>query len=397
MAFNLTFPSFTPPPPDRALRSTPLPAVPQNPEAGSLVIIDYFQDFGNEPAHGHVGAYAAQQHGFRGPIYAEQIGPDSGQVSQAMLTSNWLSERPRTPEQTREALIEYSSQQQSGLLNDVTGDLDKLQERGLHDSAVNVSFGTQPQHIAKQLYDRVRTALDQQSLASLGFGTFGSNPASQGELQFAHNVLRAYGIDQTKIQSSDPNVSGPERQRLQQSLLDAAQAGRQSPEVEAARATYGQAVRNLEANNNSVVVSAGNQEQVLDRFAADAGGRRVQAAANSNHNVLVNSDVTAAGATRWFNSGQERLAGYSNRDPEVDIYASGSVGTGVNQNAANNWGTSYAAPRVAAMMASLHGTRPGTPSHAVQNLMVNRLTHEVQGEPVLSFGKAEEYMRRGTF
>jgi subtilisin family serine protease len=167
--------------------------------------------------------------------------------------------------------------------------------------------------------------------------------------------------------------------------------------VQAARQTYGEAVRNLEANNNSVVVSVGNQGQILDNFAADAGGQRIQSSPDSAHNVLVNPDVTTVGSTRWFDNGTERIANYNSPDPETDIYASGSVGNGQDPNRMNVLGTSFASPRVAGAMAALHGNHPGMPSSAVENLMRNRLTHETQGEKVLDFNLAEQYMRQGTF
>ncbi len=404
MAFDFTgFPSFTPPT-NRAVRSTPLPAVPQNPQAGSLVIIDQFRDTYQGAAHGNVAAHAAQQHGFRGPVYAENIGPDRQVPSRAAATLGTLSRGPSSPAATRQAITNYSSQTQQELLNDVTGDLNKVRRTGLHDSAVNVSYGVHPQMVAEELYRRVRTAPTSPPPPASpgGFGGFGGFGAAQtehmrGEYQFAQNVTNAYGIDRTKLNSRDAAVSGPERLRLQQALLNAAQAGGQSAEVRTAQNAYGQAVRNIEANNNSVVVSVGNQAEILDNLARDAGGRRVNARADSAHNVLVNSDVTTVGSTRFNGNGRERIAEYSTRDPQVDIYASGSVGTGRNQNVATQFGTSYAAPRVAGMMASLHGTRPGTPSNAVQNLMRNRLTHEVQGQPTLDFRMAEEYMRTGTF
>ncbi len=396
MAFTVpgNFSQFTPLI-DRAVRKVALPEVPQNPQAGSLVIIDDFQDSNGHAAHGNVGAHAAEQHGFRGPIYAEKYGSDTYVPSQAGATASRLSEKPLAPAAARQAIERYASQSQQGLLSNVTGDLNKVRETGLHDSAINVSMGTHPQNIALALYERVRSAPTQPAPPpppESGFTDYANK-----EYQFAQNVMGAYGIDQSKLNSTDSKVSGPERLRLQQGLLDAAQRGGKTDEVQQAKKEYGQAVRAVESRNNSVVVSAGNQEQVLDQLAADAGGRRVKAEANSNHNVLVNSDVTTVGATRWNTKGQERLAEYSTRDPEVDIYASGSVGNGENQNRANTMGTSFSAPRVAAMMASLHGTRPGTPSRAAENLMRNRLTHPLGQEQVLDFGKAEEYMRTGTF
>ncbi len=370
---------------DRARAEQPLPAVPESPERGSLVIVDDFQDTSLEASHGNVAAFAARQHGFRGEIYAERIGPDNRVSHPAWDSYSSLQQGPLSPEQARGAVEEFASKNQSTLLGDVTGDLDKIRERGLTDSAVNVSYGTHPQNVADNLYRTVRSA------------PRGSMFAQNGQAQRARNVMNAYGIDQATLDNPDTSVSGPERLRLQQALLDAAQRGAETPDVLQAKEQYGEAVRALEANNNSVVVSAGNQGTILDDWARDAGGLRVNAAPDSNHNVLVNSDVTTVGATRWFNNGTERIADYSTPDPEVDIHASGSVGNGEDQNRMKTLGTSFASPRVAGAMAALHGNYPGMPSSAVENLMRNRLTHEVEGQPTLSFQLAEEYMRQGTF
>ena len=393
MAIDGSFPSFPsfqmpPLPLDRARAQQPLPEVPQNPERGSLVMIDTFQDSYRGAAHGNVGAYAARQHGFRGQIYAENIGGDVSGPSQHAERQNYLSGQPRTPAQTQQAINDIARHWPQENLREVTADLDKIRGRGLRDSAVNISYGIHPQIVAEDLYRQVRTAPQTPPT-----GPF-ANPQ---QYQFAQNVYRAYGIDQAKFNSTDPQVSGPERLRLQQALLNAAQQGANSAEVREAQRDYGRAVRQLEANNNSVVASAGNQEQLLQDLARDANGLRVQANPNSNRNLYVTPDVTNVGATRFLNNGQERIAPYSTRDPGIDLFASGSVGNGANQNRMNVWGTSYAAPRVAGAMASLHGNHPGMPSGAVQNLMRNRLSHDMGQERVLDFRLAEEYMRQGTF
>lgn len=397
-------PSTPPPLPfDRARAQKPLPEVPQNPASGSLVIVDYFQDSYEGAAHGNVGAYAARQHGFRGEIYAEKIGADTPGISQTNLSWESLRSGPKDPAATRQSIQDISRHSQRELLEDVTGDLDKIRGRGLKDSAVNVSYGVQPQRIAEDIYKAVRTAPSQDPKANQGGGmaavvqSLGGPTEADKKYQFAQNVLNGYGVDQQKFYSPDPKINGPERLRLQQGLLNSAEAGGQAPDVQAAKATYEESVKALEANNNSVVVSVGNQGQLLDRFAKDANGARVTAGETSNHNVLVNSHVTTVGATRWYDNGTERIAAYNNKDPETDLYASGSVGNGADQNQMRTLGTSYASPRVAGALATLHGNHPGMTSSSVENLMRNRLTHDLDGKKVMDFQLAEEYMRRGTF
>ena len=81
----LNLPGMPPLPVDRARRdfADQLPEVPQNPPAGSLVMVDSFQDSW-QADHGNVGAYAAKEHGFRGQVFAEKLGPDQGMQRRAI-------------------------------------------------------------------------------------------------------------------------------------------------------------------------------------------------------------------------------------------------------------------------------------------------------------------------
>lgn len=383
------FPNPPSPPPvfDRARPINPLPDVPQNPPAGSLVIVDNFTPSDQGAGHGNVAAFAARQQGFRGNIYAEPIGGDNPNVGNIAWQARAVLNFPQSPELTRQAVQDYSRMRQRELLGNVTGDLNKLRERGLHDSSVNVSFGDSSMRVANQMLADVRD---------------GTRPMSPN-YQFSQNILRAFNIDSGKLASSDPQVSGPERHRLQQALLEAAQRGGDSPDVRQAQGEYQQAVRALQAQHNSVVVAAGNDQQIAADWTREAQGIRPQASPNANRNVLVNSDVTAVGATQWARGAdglRERVAPYSNQDPEVDIYASGAVGNGRDVNRMNVDGTSFAAPRVAAAEAMLRGTHPGASAQQIRNLMNNRLTHTVpnsQGVGVLDYGATELYLRNGTF
>lgn len=400
---------FTPPAGlyDRARAQQPLKEVPQNAPSGSLVIVDSFVDSFEGAAHGNVAAFAAKEHGFRGQIYAENIGPDVPGPTQAQVNDSYglLSSGSLKPAAARQAVLDLTRHSQRRLLENVTGDLDKIRGRGLKDSAVNVSYGTHPQRQAENIYEQVRSAPTQPIKSGVFGGSFGSIGGMVGgsisdensNFQFAQNVFAAYDVDPAKFHSKDKAVSGPERLKLQQGLLSAAEESRRAPDVQTAKAAYDKSVRALEANNNSVVVSVGNQGEILDRFASDANGLKVKAGPESGHNILVNSHVTTVGSTRWYNNGTERIAGYNSKDPETDIYASGSVATGPDPNKMGTLGTSFASPRVAGAMAALHGNYPGMPSANIENLMRNRLTHDLQGEKVLDFTLAEEYMRKGTF
>ncbi|MFN8614248.1 MAG: S8 family serine peptidase [Vulcanimicrobiota bacterium] len=388
MAYTGNIPVFNVPVYDRARREGPgqLPEVPQNPPAGSLVMVDTFQDSFFHADHGNIGAYAAKEHGFRGPVFAENMGPDQPTPPRAMAVHAGLNQGPVNAAQTRQGLQDIARLQAADLLNDVSGDLDKLRQRGLHDSAVNVSYGTTPLAMADQMLGIVRSS---------------GNPNSPNH-QFGQNVLNAYNIDPARLGSPDAKVSGPEIKRLHDSLLEATRSGMNTPEVKQAQQRYDRAVHNLQANHNSVVVSAGNQQEIAGQWTREASGHATQLRPDDNHNLLANAEVTTVGATRWTKGPgglSERVAEYSNQDPTVDVYASGSVATSFDQNQKTTQGTSFSSPRVAGALAALHGNHPGASAAQMRNLMNNRLTHPLPGAgaPVLDFQAAEEYMRKGTF
>ncbi|MBS2040663.1 S8 family serine peptidase [bacterium] len=382
-----SFPGLPPLPVDRARRQfgDQLPEVPNQPPAGSLVIVDSFQD-SIQADHGNVAAYAAKEHGFRGRIFAEKLGPDEGGNRRALGAFDQLNSGPLDAAKTRQQVQDVARFQAADLLNDVSGDLNKLRQRGLHDSAVNVSYGTTPVGVADMLVDKVRS---------------GTNPYSNDH-QLSQNILKAYNIDADKLGNPDPKIHGPERRRLHQSMLEAARAGFETPEVQQAKQNYDRAVHDLQSNHNSVVVSAGNQQLIKSGWAKEAEGLQVTSKPGDTYNVLANSEVTTVGATRWHkgpNGLRESVAGYSNVNPTVDVFASGSVATGQDQNVKTILGTSFSAPRVAGALATLHGNHPGASASQMRNLMNNRLTHELPGAgaPVLDLQAAEEYMRKGTF
>lgn len=349
-------------------------------------MVDSFQDSWEGAGHGNVGTYAAKQHGFRGQVYAENIGPDVQKYPRSFMAQDYLNLGPQDPADTRQAVRDIARFRAADLLSDVGGDLDKLRQKGLHDSAVNVSYGVTPVRVANDVMQSVYS------------GTFPNSPNQN----MTQNVLKAYQIDPARLGSQDPKVSGPELKRLQESILQDTRAGLAHPEVKQAQATYDKAVADLQAQHNSVVVSAGNDQETPKFWGKNAQGNKVKLEAGDFHNPLANSDVTTVGATRWVREVEglkERVAEYSNQDPAVDVYASGAVGNGQDVNRMKVDGTSYASPRWAGATATVRGNHPGISESQLRTLMNNRLTHELPGAgaPVLDFQAAEEYMRKGTF
>ncbi len=246
------------------------PAV--KPEPGTLVVIDSFSTMPEFENHGDQALRAARQHGFKGPTQKVSLGQEavlrgmeqkSGQPSVYQKLGSIRTELSQpcvTPQRTRELLKQEALYQQVSLLGDATAELDQLKASGLKNSAVNLSYGTSPKHIASSKYGEIAQA-----------------PPNPSPFQFDHhnsNVMSALGVTPQNLRHPDPKISGPERARLQQGLIDLAESSSSHPELKQAKSEYLKAVKALESQKNSVVVSSGNQEQVANGLAKDAHGIR---------------------------------------------------------------------------------------------------------------------------
>lgn len=109
--------------------------------------------------------------------------------------------------------------------------------------------------------------------------------------------------------------------------------------------------------------------------------------------------ATVVGATRWSNVANgptEKVAGYSSASSGLAIYASGSLDLQKDGKGAETFGTSFAAPRVAATMATLHKQNPQMSSAQIEHLMKTKFTHQLETSSgsvsVLDYHKSSDLM-----
>ena len=133
-----------------------------------------------------------------------------------------------------------------------------------------------------------------------------------------------------------------------------------------ARETYVSAISELEGQRNSVVLAAGNEGEVLDFVRQWCQGGEPRLPENFEHNDFRHPILTVVGAT----SDGER-ASYTSREPEIDSWADGQF--------ENVKGTSFAAPRVAARLAEIHGQNPHFSSEQAEEMLL-RSTKANAGE-----------------
>lgn len=207
------------------------------------------------------------------------------------------------------------------------------------------------------------------------------------------NLGTAFSFAGEDLVSEDAEVQAAAHQRLYQGLADTFGQALQSEEVRSAQADFSQAVEDFEASGNSVVVSAGNWGEHAEIFSSFAGGAPINFPENFTENVLQADAATMVGATQWLNSGTERVAPYSSPG---ELYAAGGLALG-EPGVASTSGSSFAAPRVAAVMAELHQQYPDKSSAEIEEMVHQDYTHELQTPngviQVLDFEKTYEFLR----
>ncbi len=348
-------------------------ASPGNVPSGSLIIADSFTPSRPEDkfAHGETVARSARFDGFRGPLRTLSPEGSSSGYQKAGTAEDGFYKENATPAETRANVKNYALGSVLGVLDTDTQAVQSATASGATNSALNLSQGRSRADIASRVY----------GAASFAW----SDDLKPEHKEFADGVTQnfagAYGLDMAKLKSQDPKVSGPERLKLQEAIIGSVDSSlNQSPQVRAAKNRFTTEVNRFESNRNSVVISSGNDGDVIDAFKKDASGLTPRnLPKNFDTNVLDTPQATMVGATRWFDNGNgltEKVAGYSSVQSGVDIFASGSVATKVSGQA-DTFGTSFAAPRVAATMATLHKMNPSMSSAQVENLMKNSMTHSL--------------------
>lgn len=337
-----------------------LPARP-----GTLYVNDTFTPSSHsEGPHGNYVVGAARQQGFRGNIVgtnrsAAGPGPVDRQV---MSHENDLMTPGRSTRQTMGDIRAWAGTSSASLLEQESNHLDRLTRSGVTNSAVNFSQGSSKASNVQQLYLKLMPALR--------LNRDESDPRFAGANAMVENIASAAGLDMGKLRSRNPEVRNAERGKMTQFLINQVSAGMDSnPTLASSRRRYNTSVQNFEARHNSVVISASNEGKALAELKEAHGGYRLGAPSDFSRNVLQNNQVTSVGAT----SGRATRADYTSNSNGIDVYANGRTGFH-SADGSEIDGTSFASPRVAAMMAELHRRNPNMSSAQVENLVQQQLS-----------------------
>jgi hypothetical protein len=366
------------------------------PQAGTVYMRD---DFLPDPQagvpHGDVVGYTGRKQGFNGHLEGHQQPQNSnwGQFS-SIESFNSLNTDKLCREDALNSISKAAEGMASGMMDSQSSYLDQMAAKGVKNSVVNLSWGSSKARVSSNLYEDAAKAWLP--------GDSNDGPPDQAAL---NNFATAFNLDTAKLHSTDPKVHGPERQKLQQGLINqVSTAIDESSAVGCSKKNWERAVNGFEGQKNSVVIAAGNQGELHDAFEKSNHGRQVEVPKDFETSFLQTDEVTSVGATRWFQKdGQlkERQAKYSSQTDGIDIYASGSVRAPKNPDKAIEWGTSYAAPRVSVAMGELHRQNPDLSSAEVERLMKNKFTHNTNTASgqvkVLDYGKTFNFLQNSTY
>ena len=320
------------------------------------------------PGHGAHVAEAARSSGFQGSIVAQENQTADNVIKALVMTRNQMAVPGQTSEQVLGLLDQHVQFGSQALMLKAAQSLTEDTKAGVTGGVTNFSLAAAPSGDADQLYNDIRLGWTPPQPGE----PEGTDFRRQAGTGMMNNLARAWNIDPGHLTSPDPAVYGPARAKFQQKLIDRVHQAQQSKAVQDVHKFYGQAVDAYESKGNSVVVAAGNEGFLLDQMKIDNGGQALTAPKNFEKNVLATPSTTVVGASgvRGFDAVGKPFyspAPYSNRDG-VTIYASGDLPSGQ--------GTSYAAPRVAALMTELHQTYPGLSSAQIENLARHQLSDQ---------------------
>jgi hypothetical protein len=346
-----------------------MPAIHPFPAAAlqnnALRIVDSFYASGPSdwsPPHGSKVVAAARATGYQGPVVSEErLRPTQNGV----ITTNariLLSHGQLPPEQTLQVLETMVVTPVLGLLVETSQSLERATKAGVHGAVTNFSLGESPASRVEGIYGNV------------------AREWGQGNDFPFQNLARAWNLDFQALTDPDPVINGPVRASFQQHLIDQVQAAYHHPILGLAQQAFRSRVDAYEANGNSVVVSAGNEGEVLQRLQTDNGGHPLRVQEGFNRNALATGAVTSVGAQ----DANYQIAPYSSTEG-VSIYACGQL--------KESTGTSFAAPRVAAVMAQLHRTHPHWTSAQVEARTEEILSPQKAPVPREQPDQARAFMR----
>lgn len=323
------------------------------------------------PTHGQQVSEAARQAGYEGPIATQEVprDPMSGEVIQASRSA--LNGPGLSAEDTLGAFNRFAVGMQSDTLNGAARALNQDARDGVSNSVTNFSLGAGPALIADSIYRDARQGWGppppESGMGSHPFATEGY----QRSQNLMNNLANAWGIDPKALTSEDPAVSGPARQQFQQRLINQAQATDSDPSVQQAQQNYKRAEQAYTGNANSVVVSAGNWGALQETMRADNGGRDIQVPDGFAHNRLAGPNSINVGSIDIDPQGRSRIADYSQEGQGVHLYAYGNIPFGN--------GTSFAAPRAAAVAQALRLENPGASAQDIRERTIQVFTTRGSG------------------
>lgn len=331
------------------------------------------------PAHGVDVTQGALDTGFRGAVNNRpaQMEPN--------VATPFLSSPMVQPGQMNQLLRDHARLEQAGILR--TGSkalIDSLQASATQ-QVTNLSLGASSSNTVKHLYNDIRANWQPVPENETGEQRFGRE-RGRGVM---NNLAAAWDIPVDSLNSGDPLISGPARQKFQQRLITEVSAAGDDPMVKEARTLYSKIVDDYESRNNSVVVSAGNDGGLLGLMREDNGGRELSTAKGFYDNPLAVPNVTTVGALHGTPGGVV-VAPYSSPSEQVDVNAWGNL-----RNLKS--GTSFAAPRVAAMMQRLHHENPQATSDEIQQMMIGKFFSTDAAVPSEREGVVPDYMKSQTW
>ncbi len=349
---------------------------------GTLYVVDHFdlppslstpglfavvEHQASSESHGVTVGAAARESGFKGPLISID---GSGDLN--IDDPGWAWRVPwrksEDPAELAAALKGYFIWEACAGLKDRTAMLHELCQAGVTNSAVNFSSGTSLAGAVEFFLDAVlgKDDLSEEEKANL-----------KAERKKFEVVL---GLAGEKLGHADPAVADSEWARLIQGLLDLAVEAHQSPAFQQVKANYDRACEMFTANNNSLIVSAGNEQEVPDYLEAMCGGTSLKFPADFLVNDLSNSHTVTVGALEG-----NKVAEYSCRFPSVHFYADGRRG--------EETGTSVSAPRLSAVMAKMHKRQPEWNSLQVQSYVSEHLCVTMDGVRALDPRAANRFLR----
>ncbi len=328
------------------------------------------------PPHGRIVDDAMRATGYQGQVEHTPFPFENMTDDVARLSFNALSQPGMSAEDTRAALSRYMVNQSNSTLNGAAQVLNQDVRAGVTNSVTNLSYGAGSAVSAQGIYRMAREGWGPPPPAPPP-GMDPSLPNSpqtrfENSRNMMTNLASAWGIDPAALSSADPAVHGPARQRFQQNLLEQAETSTQDPSVQGALRNYQRAEQAYTGANNTVVVSAGNWGGLLNEMRQDNGNRPLQVGEKFNSNLLVGANTISVGALDINpQTGAPRVAAYSNTDSRVDLYAYGDI--------KGAQGTSYAAPRVAAVAQAVRMEMPNASATEVRQRVMQIFTTQGPG------------------